>query len=145
MNTEIMVYERWPSPAAGGFSRGAERLDGSQARCPGPSAPASVRSHRGGSLRPVQRAPTAPPPRKFGLTSSLSGLYRGRSRPERGGLGTAFMSSTSLRAHVAAPPVEGQANSAVEQLLARTLGVKIAAVSLVRGEEVATRSRGSPR
>ena len=31
-------------------------------------------------------------------------------------------------------PVEGQANSAVEQLLARTLGVKIAAVSVVRGE-----------
>ncbi|MFQ5829552.1 MAG: DUF167 domain-containing protein [Candidatus Methylomirabilia bacterium] len=39
----------------------------------------------------------------------------------------------SLRVRVAAPPIEGEANRAVIDLLARTLGVPRSAVSLVGG------------
>lgn len=39
-----------------------------------------------------------------------------------------------LKLKVAAPPVEGEANAAVVELLARTLGVRKADVSIARGE-----------
>ena len=39
-----------------------------------------------------------------------------------------------LRVRVGAPPVDGEANAAVQALLAKSLGVRAAAVSLVRGE-----------
>jgi uncharacterized protein (TIGR00251 family) len=40
----------------------------------------------------------------------------------------------ALRVRVTAPPVEGEANTAVRQLVARTLGVAPSTVTLVRGE-----------
>ncbi len=39
-----------------------------------------------------------------------------------------------LAVRVTAPPVEGEANRAVTAVLARTLGVKASAVSIMRGE-----------
>jgi uncharacterized protein (TIGR00251 family) len=40
---------------------------------------------------------------------------------------------TALKVRVAAPPVDGKANDALRALLARTLGVKDGAVTLVSG------------
>lgn len=40
----------------------------------------------------------------------------------------------SLKVKVAAPPVEGRANAAVAELLARTFGLKVAQVQLVSGD-----------
>ena len=40
----------------------------------------------------------------------------------------------ALKVKVAAPPVDGRANEAVAELLARTFGLKVAQVQLVSGE-----------
>jgi uncharacterized protein (TIGR00251 family) len=45
----------------------------------------------------------------------------------------------ALKVKVAAPPVDGRANAAVAELLARTLGVKVGDVELVSGQ--ASRSK----
>jgi uncharacterized protein len=53
-------------------------------------------------------------------------------RASRPGLGPVV--GDRLRVAVAAPPVEGKANAAVVELLAKTLGVPRGAVEIVRGE-----------
>jgi uncharacterized protein (TIGR00251 family) len=53
-------------------------------------------------------------------------------RASRPGLGPVV--GDRLRVAVAAPPVDGKANAAVIELLAKTLGVPRGAVEIVRGE-----------
>lgn len=49
-------------------------------------------------------------------------------------------SDGTIRAWVTAPPIEGEANEAVRQLIARTVGVAKSKIMLVRGDHGRTKT-----
>ncbi|MBI4635796.1 MAG: DUF167 domain-containing protein [Candidatus Rokubacteria bacterium] len=70
----------------------------------------------------------APSPRAEGA------LLRLRVRPGASSNAILGWQGDTLRVRVTAPPLEGRANRAVIELLARALGVRPSAVSLLSGE-----------
>lgn len=68
-----------------------------------------------------------------GRARAESTVLRIRVKPRASTTEVVGWAGRSLRVRVAAPPVEGEANRAVIDLLARTLGVPRSAVSLVGG------------
>ena len=54
--------------------------------------------------------------------------------PRAGRTGITGLHAGAVRLRVAAPPVDGRANAAVEEAIAEVLGVRGSAVSVVRGE-----------
>jgi uncharacterized protein (TIGR00251 family) len=61
-------------------------------------------------------------------------IIRLTPRADRDALVPGAAPGEPLRARVAAPPVEGQANAALVKLVAKTLGVPKSRVAIVRGQ-----------
>lgn len=68
------------------------------------------------------------------MTRPEGALVRVRVQPRASRSEIVAWQDNTLRVRVSAPPVDGEANAAVEKLLARALGVAPSTVSVVRGD-----------